>query len=77
MREDKKNDAAELSSMYCTEDLLNKVGGNLFQLVRVAAKRALELDEGKPPLISDPSEKVTTTALQEIIKGKVVFKKKN
>ena len=75
MLEDKKNDTTGLAGAFCTEDLLRKVGGNLFQLVRVAAKRALELDAGKPALISGPlPEKLTTLALEEISQGKVVYK---
>ena len=57
------------------EDLLAKADGSVYKLVRLAAKRALELSEGQPPLIKNPStDKVTTLALEEIAQGKVVYK---
>ena len=74
MQGNNKRDPSILPGVFCTEELLAKVGGNLFQLVRVASTRALELDSGRPPLISNPiSDKVTTIALEEITQGKVVF----
>ena len=77
MREDGKKENVRLLNVNCTQDLLSKLGGNLFQLVRVAANRALELDAGKPALVPFlASEKVTTIALREIAQGKVVLKVK-
>ena len=77
MRETEKKESIKLPAVFCTEDLLSKIGGNFFQLVRIASARALELDAGKPPLISDIyTDKVTTIALEEIIQGKVVYKYK-
>ena len=57
------------------EDLLSKAGGSVYRLARMAANRALELSEGKVPLIETPdSDKHTTTALEEIRQGKVSFR---
>lgn len=57
------------------EKLLSHAGGSVYRLVRMAARRALELSEGQPPLIKNPSsDKATTTALEEIAQGKVVYK---
>ena len=56
------------------EDFLPRSGGSIYRLVRMAAKRALELSEGRPPLIEKPpTEKVTTIALEEIRQGKVCY----
>ena len=57
------------------EDLLPKAGGSVYRLVRMAANRALELSEGKVPLIENPVlDKYTTTALEEIRQGKVSYR---
>ena len=57
------------------EDLLRYADGSVYKLVRMASKRAMELAEGKPPLVEKPlSEKETSIALEEISKGKVVSK---
>lgn len=57
------------------EDLLPKANMSVYGLVRMAAKRALELSEGKKCLSEIPlSEKATTKALEEIYEGKVVAK---
>lgn len=73
-----KKEVSKLPHVFCSEELLSKIGGNVFQLVRIASNRALELDAGRPCLISDPStDKVTTTALEEIAQGKIAYKKKD
>ena len=57
------------------ENLLPKSGGSVYRLVRMAAHRALELSEGKPTLVEKPSsDKLTSIALEEILKGKVVLR---
>ena len=57
------------------EDLLPKAASSIYKLVRLAANRAMELAEGKPKLIDNPSsEKVSTIALEEIKSSKVVLK---
>lgn len=60
------------------EDLLPKAGMSTYRLVRMAAKRALELSEGKPCLVKDiPNDKLTSMALEEIAQGKIVYKHAN
>ncbi len=55
------------------EDLLPKANMSVYGLVRMAAKRALEISDGKKCLVDVPlSEKATTKALEEIYEGKVV-----
>lgn len=62
-------------SVHSIEDLLPKSGESIYRLVRMAANRALELSEGRKRLIKNPSsDKATTTALEEIAEGLVVFK---
>ena len=57
------------------EELLPRSGGSVYGLVRMAAKRALELSAGKPCLISNPStEKIASIALEEILRGNVEAK---
>ncbi len=57
------------------EKLLSHANGSVYRLVRMAARRALELSEGQPPLIKNPTtDKPTTTALEEIAQGKVVYR---
>lgn len=53
------------------EQLLEKVG-SLYKLVILAARRALELNEGAPRLIeTDPKKKPSVVALEEIAEGKI------
>ena len=57
------------------ERLLPRSGNSIYRLVRMAANRALELAEGKPALIKNPSSnKETTVALEEILAGKIEYK---
>lgn len=59
------------------DNLLRHSGGSVFALARIAMLRALELEAGKPSLITNAStDKPTTTALEEIAQGKVSIKKK-
>ncbi|MCA9393528.1 MAG: DNA-directed RNA polymerase subunit omega [Candidatus Omnitrophica bacterium] len=56
------------------EELLPKSGFSVYRLVRMAAIRALELADGKPPLIKKTSsDKLTSIALEEIYQGKLEF----
>jgi len=57
------------------EDLLPRANMSIYRLVRLASKRASELSENSAKLVSVPSEqKLTTTALEEILQGKVIDK---
>lgn len=58
------------------EELLPKSDYSIYKLVRLAAKRSLELADGSPNLIDGVSAdaKTPTIALDEIRAGKVVIK---
>jgi len=58
------------------EELIKKTN-SLFKLVNLASRRALQLNEGAKPLIEDdnPQAKYATIALEEILAGKVIYKK--
>lgn len=57
------------------EDLLNKVD-SIYQLVVLASRRAVELNDGAEKLVEiDPKVKPSTAALEEIRQGKVTCKK--
>jgi len=54
------------------EDLLPRTNYSMYTLVNMASTRALELSDGRRCLIDNPSsEKLTTTALEEIAQGKI------
>lgn len=58
------------------EKLLDKSDHSVYKLVILASKRALEIAEGQPKLVTtNPSIKPSTVALQEIANGKVKSKK--
>ena len=50
-----------------------KPGDSLYKTVLLAAKRALELSQGAPPLIQTTSKQPATVALEEIREGKVSY----
>ncbi len=57
------------------EELLPKADWSIYKLVRMASNRALELSEGKSPLVeSKETDKLTTLALREIAEGMIVSK---
>ena len=57
------------------EKLLDKSMGSIYKLVILASKRALEIAEGQPRLVSDElSAKPSTVALREIEQGKIEAK---
>ena len=51
-----------------------KDSGSLFKLTILAAKRAVELNNGANKLIDTHTTKFTTIALEEIAAGKVKYK---
>ena len=55
------------------EDLLKRCG-SIYKLVILAAKRAKEVAEGSPSLVETGHKKVTSIALDEILRGKVLYK---
>jgi len=60
------------------EKLLEKSNAHesVYKLVILASRRALEISEGQPRMVSAPLDmKSSTVALQEIIEGKLQWKK--
>jgi len=58
------------------EKLLDKSGNSIYKLVVLASKRALEIAEGQPKLVTAAaSVKPASVALSEIAEGKVYYKK--
>ena len=55
------------------EDVL-KQGDSLYKLVLLAAKRALEVSQGAPPLVETSSKQPGTVALEEIREGKISYR---
>ncbi len=56
------------------EELLPKSNWSIYRLVRMAANRSAELSDGHPALVKHAREdKVTSIALEEIARGKVVY----
>ena len=57
------------------EDLLPKANNSVYRLVRLASVRAMELAGSAAKLVQAPAEqKLATTALDEILAGKVTEK---
>ena len=57
------------------EKLLPRSNYSVYGLVRMAARRALELSEGKPSLIKNvDTDKLASIALEEILQGKIETK---
>lgn len=58
------------------DEMLDKSENSIYKLVNLAAKRALEIAEGKPKLVEDKATvKPSTVALHEISVGKIESKK--
>ncbi len=57
------------------EKLSKKTNGNMYKLVHLVSRRALQLADGAPKCIEAPSEtKVTTLAMMEIAADKIGLK---
>lgn len=56
-------------------DELSKLGDSRYTLVMLAAKRSRELVEGAKPLIETNSTKPVSIAIEEIIEGKITYKR--
>lgn len=54
---------------------LSKIGDSRYTLVMLAAKRSRELVEGAKPLIETDSTKPVSIAIEEIIQGKITYKR--
>lgn len=60
-----------MSNMLPAPDVLNKMEGGKFVLAILAAKRANQVREGAPPLVSVESPHPLTISLAEIAAGKI------
>jgi DNA-directed RNA polymerase omega subunit len=70
-----KGGGKKLMIIIPLEELLPKAGYSIYRLVRMASKRALELSDGKKPLIEiSATDKLTSIALEEIAQGKIECK---
>ena len=75
MQQEQNKTNKRLQVSYSLEKMLPNAGGSVFRLVRLAVARALELADGKPPLIDTiPADKVSMIALEEIAQGRVVYR---
>ncbi len=61
---------------YMPREKIFKNGDSIFKVTLVAAKRAIELNNGSQKLIDTHSKKFSTIALEEISQGKVGYKEK-
>lgn len=59
---------------YISREALFKGTTSIFKLTLMAAKRAIELNEGAPALVDAKGKKISTVALEEIGQGKVRYK---
>ncbi|NQT75128.1 MAG: DNA-directed RNA polymerase subunit omega [Candidatus Omnitrophica bacterium] len=61
---------------YVARERVFKNGDSIFKVTLLAAKRAIELNNGAKKLIETDSKKFSTIALEEISQGKVRYKVK-
>ncbi len=59
---------------YVAREKVFKNGDSIYKITLVAAKRAIELNNGANKLVETDSKKVSTIALEEISQGKVKYK---
>jgi len=58
------------------ENLVDKCNGSVYKLVVLASRRALQIAEGQPKLVTmSAGIKPSTIALHEIAEGKIGWKK--
>ncbi len=58
---------------YMPREKIFKNGDSLYKLTLIAARRAVELNNGAPKLVNTTSTKFSTIALEEISQGKVKY----
>ncbi|MBU1887592.1 MAG: DNA-directed RNA polymerase subunit omega [Candidatus Omnitrophica bacterium] len=61
---------------YIPREKVLKNGDSIFKITLLAAKRAVELENGAKKLIETNSTKFSSIALEEIAQGKVRYKLK-
>jgi DNA-directed RNA polymerase subunit omega len=54
---------------------LTKIADSRYTLVMLASKRSRQIIEGQKPLVDTSSNKPVSIALEEIVKGKVKYKR--
>jgi len=59
---------------YVARERVFKNGDSIFKVTLLAAKRAIELNNGAQKLIETHSKKFSTIALEEISQGKVKYR---
>lgn len=59
---------------YMPREKIFRKEDSIFKVTIIAAKRAIELNNGSPKLIETLSKKVSTIALEEIVQGKIKYK---
>ena len=61
---------------YVPRESIFKDGDSIYKVTLIAAKRAIELNNGAKKLIETVTKKFSTIALEEISQGKVKYKVK-
>ncbi|MBU0759865.1 MAG: DNA-directed RNA polymerase subunit omega [Candidatus Omnitrophica bacterium] len=59
---------------YMPREKVLKNGDSIFKITLLAAKRAVELNDGAQKLVKTVSTKFSSIALEEIAQGKVKYK---
>lgn len=52
---------------------IKEVSNSRYELVMLVSKRARKLVDGEPPLVETTEDKPVSTAMEEILDGKIVF----
>jgi len=60
---------------YVTRETIFKAEDSIYKVTLIAARRAIELNNGAQKLIETKSKKCSTIALEEISQGKIHYKK--
>ena len=60
--------------LYMPLGKIFKDGNSIYKITLIAAKRAIELNNGAAKLVDTDSKKFSTIALQEISQGKIGYK---
>jgi len=61
---------------YVPRESIFKNGDSIYKVTLIAARRAIELNNGAKKLIETVTKKFSTIALEEISQGKVKYKAK-
>jgi len=58
---------------YLPREKIFRKDDSIFKVVTIAARRAIELNNGAEKLIETQSKKISTIALEEIVQGKIKY----